>query len=189
VVPEPRKLKGVNFRGTLGALERLRGKDTVAAVLARVPGEPGVALRDGAVLTGGWYPAAWYHALLVAIVEETGGGEPIVAQLARDAVMNDLETIFRILSLFVSPTFALQNAIKVLRRYVDGGTVEVLAARDGEARYRFTDFHGYTRLMWTDFVASTEAVALSMRLKDVKTRTPGSGGDGPSLELVMTWTR
>src|SRR5689334_23031813 len=135
---DERKLKGVNFRGTMSALERKHGKDVLARALARVQGEAGTALRDGSVLAGGWYPASWYASLLSAIVDETSGGEKIALELSKDAVRNDMETLFRILSLFVSPQFALHNAVKVLRRYVDGGTVEVVEARDGHMHFRFT---------------------------------------------------
>lgn len=187
-MPEPRKLKGVNFRGTIAALERNKGKELTQRVVARVPGEAGEAIRTGAIVAGGWYAGAWYGALLAAIDAETGGGPAFAKQLSREAVKNDMETIFKILSLFVSPQFALQNGVKVIKRYVDGGTLEVLSAQQGDVRFRFTEYYGYTHLMWCDFIGGMEGVLDAMHLAEVGSRIHSGGRDGdPDMEASALW--
>ena len=62
-----RKLKGINFLGTLKTLGKQHGPEVQKRVEARLPGELGETFRHGALLASGWYPASWYGQLLDAI--------------------------------------------------------------------------------------------------------------------------
>ncbi len=185
-----RKLKGVNFHGTLRALAKAHGAEKLALVRARVKGEPGQALRDGAILTGGWYPASWYDALLSAIEDELPTDRTACRDLARAAVVEDFSTLFRVISLVVSPNSALVNATRIAGRYVDGGKITVVHAKEGEIRFLFEDFHGYTRRMWEDFMGGIEAVLDLMKVQRLPSRVLGGGVDGAGrLELVVRYQR
>ena len=48
-----RRLKGINFVGTLKALERAKGVEIRRAVEADIPDDAGEALRTGAVVANG----------------------------------------------------------------------------------------------------------------------------------------
>lgn len=183
------KLKGVNFHGTLGALERRFGKEAVERVKRRVTGDPGEALRTGAVVSNGWYPAHYYDALLVAIEEEYPAVRGLVHDLSYDAVTNDFQTLFKVVSLIASPEWALTGASRVMIRYVEGGRVEVKESREGHVHFAFDDFHGYTRRMWEDFTAGLEAVIDLMRVRRLPSKILQGGGDEPSLEIVIRYTR
>jgi hypothetical protein len=143
-----RKLRGVNFHGTLRALEKKHGPERASMVRQRVAGEAGEAMRTGAIVTAGWYPASWYDALLAAVEQEFPGERWICRELSHAAVREDFATIFKVISLIVSPNSALLNATRIVGRYVDGGKITVLAARDGEVHFLFEEFHGYSRRMW-----------------------------------------
>lgn len=185
-----RKLKGVNFHGTLRALERKFGADTLARVKARIAGDAGQALRTGAIVTGGWYPASWYDAVLLAIEQELDGERGICRELARLAVTEDFATLFKVISLIVSPNSALVNATRVAGRYIDGGKITVLDAREGQIHFRFEEFNGYTRRMWEDFVGGIEAVVDMMKVHRLPTRILSGGDDGSAtLELIVRYQR
>lgn len=187
-VGEERKLKGINFSGTLGALERRHGPDARAEVEARLPGVVGDRLRTGSLLASGWYPASWYDALLRTITEQVSTEPHEVRALAREAVRADFQTLFRIVRLFMSPQFALQQSMRVSRRYVDGGTIDVVEARDGLIHYRFSDYGGYTRLMWLDFVGGIEGVLETLGAREPTARFLDGGGDGDDhLEVLIRW--
>lgn len=187
--PVETRLKGVNFHGTLGALERRFGAAAVANVKARTTGDAGEALRTGAIVTGGWYPAGWYDALLGAIEAEHATVPRIVRELSYDAVTQDFKTLFRVVSLIASPAWALDGTSRIMTRYVQGGRVTVLASTEGTFHVRFDDFHGYTRRMWEDFVAGLEAVIDLMRVTRHPTKIVAGGGDGPSIEVIIRYGR
>lgn len=184
----PLKAKGVNFRGMTTALTRRGGQALVDRVLARVPGEVGEALRLGAVVAGGWYPGDWYDALLRAIEDEHPAEKNIVRNLTREAVTDDFSTIFKVISLVVSPEAALRNAAKILARYWDGGLITVVETREGYTHFVFEEFHGFTRRMWADFQGGLEAIIDLMKLERDPFEVRG-GGDSPKLELILRYRR
>ena len=185
---QERKLKGINFLGTLGALEREHGEEARANVEKKLGGEVGQAVRQTAILASGWYPAAWYAALLEAIVEEVGGGEATTRSLSREAVKADFKTLFKIVRLFMTPQYALQQGIRVSSRYIDGGQIELVEASNGHAHYRFRDYHGYTRLMWWDFIGGIEGVLENLGAEELFARIVDGGRDGDHhLEVVLRW--
>lgn len=184
-----RKLKGINFTGTLDALARVHGSVARERVEQRVRGEAGEAIRMGAIVASGWYPAAWYAALLDAIVAETHGDDNTVRKLSRDAVKADFSTLFRIVRLFMTPQKALQQSMRISSRYIDGGEIEVVEAGTGSIHYRFREYHGYTRRMWWDFVGGIEGVLETMGAKNIASRMVTGGQDGDHhLELMIRWT-
>jgi hypothetical protein len=185
----PLKAKGVNFRGMITALTRRGGKDLADRVLARVPGEAGEALRLNSVVAGGWYAGEWYDQLLRAIEEEHPKERHIVRNLTREAVTDDFSTIFKVISLVVSPEAALRNAAKILARYWDGGLITVVETREGYTHFVFEDFHGFTRPMWADFQGGLEAIIDLMNLEREPFEVRGGGQDGPRLELVLRYRR
>lgn len=183
-----RQLKGTNFTGTLGAVERRYGRGVREAVEQRMPGEAGESLRTGTLLASGWYPASWYHALLATIAEVADASPTAIRDIAREAVRDDFQTLFRVVRLFLSPQRALQQSLRISRRYIDGGEIEVVEAGRGLIHYRFREYDGYTRLMWQDFMGGIEAVLELLRVQDLTCRVIAGGGDGDDgLEVVFRW--
>jgi hypothetical protein len=183
-VREERKLKGVNFHGTLKAVGRLYGPETLARVEQRIDGEAGDAVRAKAVVTAGWYPASWYDAVLRAIEAEFPGERRICRDVARAAVTDDFATLFKIISLVFAPETALKTATKVAARYVDGGTITLVKNEDGVLQFKFDEYFGYTGRMWEDFIGGMEAILDLMKVDRLPTRILSGGGDGDKLEVV-----
>ena len=182
-----RKLKGINFLGTLDALTRAHGAAARARVEARLRGDVGELVRARAVVASGWYPASHYAALLDAIVAELGD-EDAVRALSREAVKADFATLFRIVRLFMSPEKALQQSMRISSRYVDGGEVVIVEIGARLIHYRFRDYHGYTRRMWWDFIGGIEGVLETLGVEDIHPRVVAGGQDGDdSLELIVRW--
>lgn len=188
-MPVEARLKGVNFHGTLGALERKYGKATLEAVKARVSGEAGESLRTGAVVSGGWYPAGWYDALLAAIEAELPTERSVVHDLAYEAVQNDFRTLFRVVSLIASPAWALEGTSRIMTRYIQGGRCTILGSTEGTWHARFDDFHGYTPRMKIDFCAGIEAVLDLMKVTRLPTKILSGAKDEPWIEVLIHYTR
>ncbi len=189
LVTVERKLKGINFIGTLKALEREHGAATRERVEKRLDGEVGESVRHGALVSSGWYPASWYAQVLRAIVDETRGDEGTIRSLSNRAVSADMRTLFKIVRLFLSPERALQQSMRMSSRYIDGGEIEIVEAGPGHIHYRFREYHGYDRLMWWDFVGGIEAVLENIGARELTTRVIEGGQDGDHhLEIVFRWT-
>jgi len=185
---ETRKLKGINFTGTLSALAREHGDEVRDAVLREIEGDVGEALRHGGVVASGWYPAAWYASLLDVIVARLGGGKSSVRRLSREAVKADFRTLFKVMSLLMKPQRALQQSMRVSRRYVDGGEIEVTEARDDFMHLRLREYYGYTSLMWWDFIGGVEGVLENLGAKAIESRVLSGGGDGDhEVEFTLRW--
>jgi len=184
------KTKGVNFRGVLAALERLTDKTTVERAIAAARGPAGEALRSGEIVAGGWYPASWYASLLEAIEITAARGPAIIRELSREAMRSDFSTIFRIISLFVSPKRALDNATRVMARYYDGGKISVEEARDGYVRFRFDDYVGFDFRMWDDLIGGMEGVLTSMRVSTPRGKVVSGGQDGDAhMVAELVWRK
>lgn len=187
-MPAEIKLKGINFNGTLGAVAKQYGDDARASVEAALEGEVGEALRGRMIIASGWYPASWYAALLAAIVSEVGGGDDTARTVAREAVKTDFRTLFKVVRLFLTPQKAAEQAMRVSRRYIDGGQIDVVSQEAGEVQYRFRDYHGYTRLMWRDFIGGIEGVLENMGAEDLRNRIITGGNDGDAhLDVAFRW--
>jgi len=187
-VSAERKLKGINFLGTLKTLGKQHGGEVRQRVEKRLSGELGESVRHGALLASGWYPAGWYGNLLDAIVAETRGDAGSVRLLSRAAVAADFKTLFKVVRLFMTAQVALQQSMRVSRRYIDGGEIEVVSAGDGHIHYRFREYHGYTRLMWWDFIGGIEGVLSNLGAEDMTARVIAGGEDGDAhMEVVLRW--
>jgi len=185
---ETRKLKGINFTGTLSALAREHGEEVREAVVRDLGGDAGDALRHGGIVASGWYPAAWYADLLAAIAASISGGSDHIRQLSREAVKKDFRTLFKVMSLFMRPQRALQQSIRVSRRYVDGGEIEILETRDDFMRMRLSEYYGYTNLMWWDFAGGVEGVLENLGAKAIDSCILSGGGDGDhEVEFQLSW--
>lgn len=185
---EERQLKGINFIGTLDAFERKHGAQMRRRLEAEVDEPVRRALAHGEILASGWYPAHWYDALLRKIVDLTHGDARTARELSCAAVENDLKTLFKVMRLFISPQKALSQSMRMSRRYIDGGEIEVVEAETERVQYRFREYRGYTRLMWWDFIGGIEGVLRSMGCQDVTARVIAGGNDGDHhLELLMRW--
>lgn len=183
-----RQLKGTNFVGTLGAFGREYGEEAREELVAQLEGPLGEALRHGGLVASGWYGASWYAALLQAIVDQVGGGDSTARTLAREAVKSDLRTLFKVVRLVLSPEMALKHSLRISSRYVDGGAIEMVESKDGLTHFRFTEYHGYSGLMWWDFIGGIEAVLESMGARQTWARVVAGGQDGDDhLEVVLRW--
>lgn len=175
--------KGTNIHGILTTLGRVHGEASRARVLAAVAGEAGEALRHGAVVSSGWYPVAWHDATLKAIEDVFPSRRFAVRELAYEAVKHDFQTLFKVVSLVASPSFALTNATKIMARYYDGGRVSLLEARLGYVHFRFEDYRGFTSRIWDDVHGGLQCVVDMMGVArqpfDVR------GATGANAEIVV----
>lgn len=182
------KAKGISFLGILRAVERQRGAEVRDRIVEALPGEVGEAVRVSEIIASGWYPIAWYAELLRAVVDVLGGGPEMVRRLSAAAVIDDFSTIFKLVRLILSPERVLQMAMKVNSRYLSGGAIDVLESKSDRFRLRATDYHGYNRLLWADFLGGAEGVLTLMKARELESTLIAGGDNGDDwAEFLFRW--
>ncbi|MEZ4340819.1 MAG: hypothetical protein R3B82_29705 [Sandaracinaceae bacterium] len=96
---KPINVEEIDFSGLLAAYERAHGAERRAELEREVAEPVRAALASGEILAAGWYPTAWYDALLRAVEAEQDEGA--IKALAGDAVTHDFQTLFRVVRLFL----------------------------------------------------------------------------------------
>lgn len=182
------RLKGTSFHGVLDAVERRFGRRERERAIALVAEPTRSMLQTGELLTGGWYDAAHYDALLAGLEAAFPHQPLLLRKLSHEAITNDFSTLFRFVRLVLSPESALANALKVTSRYVEGGSVRVLSSTEGQMHFRFDDYGGFTRRMWDDFLGGMEAVLDLMKVQRLPSKVL-EGGDGPTFEVILRYSR
>ena len=125
--------------------------------------------------------------MLVAVEETFPTRRFAIRELTYESVKNDFQTIFKVVSLVASPSFAMTNASKVMARYYDGGRVTVVEAREGFLHIRFDDYFGFTPRVWDDVHGGLEAIIDLMGVE----RDPFEVryAQGPRAEYILRYKR
>jgi hypothetical protein len=179
--------KGLQFRSFVRSMQRLRGEAAVNAMLGLLSGDLADALRLQTIVTGGWYPVAWYRQLHPAAQKATGEGHDLIRAIARDSVRDDFRGVYRLIPMVLSPQGIFRRAPLVARLYWDIGKVTVTDARDRHARAEFVGFHGFDENVWVDFTAGVVGVLELCGAKNVRQHVIAGGKDGPDMVLEVTW--
>jgi hypothetical protein len=174
--------KGNCFTSTLRTLEQIRTKATADAVIAKVEGPCGEALRQGRLLVIGWYPVSWYLKMQQAIHAVTGEGISITRELARATTEYDFTVLHRLVVKLLSPKTVASHSHRLLQLYWRGGAVMVADSREHLVVIRFSHWQGFDTIMWEDLSAAVEALlcivgAANARARVMTTTIDQTGAD------------
>lgn len=115
------RMKGMAILGLFRIVKDVAGKDRIAELIAGLPAS-NQRLYERPILAGEWYPYEAYANLLAAVTRSLGGARhEFAASLGRSAAEMDVGTIFKIVSVILSPRRALQAAGMLWSRYCDAG--------------------------------------------------------------------
>jgi len=181
--------KGICFRSFLKALGRLRGERPVAATVDLLQGELRTHIKNGLILSGNWYPLAWYSALHRAAQEATGEGVELARLIGKEATRDDLTGIYRIFLLVASPEFVISKAPLLFGTYYNTGAMQVSHIGKGRARAYWLGCRGFDRNIWSDVLGGSQAALEAAGAKDVLFTVISGGADGDeSMEIEARWT-
>lgn len=183
------KAKGINFRTMLKMLERQRGPNSVAATLALLPADVRDALETGALVTGGWYPVAWYRELHIAMQKACNAGPELGRKLGRDSLIEDFNSVFKLVFKLLSPETLFAQAPRLVAMYWQGGTAEHLQVVPGRGSVRLRGWEGFDHNIWQDIIGGCEGLLLVRGAKTVASHIISGGGDNDShLEAEFRWS-
>jgi hypothetical protein len=178
---KPPCVKGFAFETTLRELSALRGAGVAHTVHDRLAPE----LRDGGILANGWYPLAWYRAMLGAMREVTREGPELMRLLGHRAVHTDLSTIHRTVLKLLSPKKITEIGGRYFRRVYDTGSMTVVSEDATRITARFADCAGFDRNMWLEVSGSIEGFVELAGGREVTVRiTEGGRDDDPTATMV-----
>ena len=192
--PPAASAKGSNFVGLLRAIEKRHRAAAVQPVLEAVEGDAGSALRQGQVLSMGWYPVAWYADLHAAVDRTFGGGANGARSLGYEATSSDFGSVHRLVASMPGqrqPDLSIETIFgqthRLMGLYWKGGSIERMELRTGFARLRFGNWHGFTRLVWEDLMGSIEAVLNLAGGKNTRCRALGPLDDQHTVDFEARW--
>jgi hypothetical protein len=178
------RCKGVMFRSTLNALDRLRGEGAADRALALLSPEVSHALRGGLVATG-WYPVAWLRELHDAAQRACGSGPQLARAIGYEAARADFRGVYRFLASLLAP----EKLIELTPRIWDGGRTQFTEAREGMSSGRYTECRGFDHNIWESIIGGSIAILEIGGAKNVRIRVVTGGGDGDdAMECEGRWT-
>lgn len=179
-------IKGQSFKGYFRAFGELYGEDKAAELRDAVDEEFRNALHFGALVSGGWYPAAWLRNLHHHGTKISGDYDACV-KVVRRSTENDLDGIYSFVARFVTPEFAFRQATRVLNVYVRGPDVRT-EARKGEGTVTVQHAPGFDARMWRAMIAGSQVVLEHSGACEVVCRTvSGGGNDDDHLTFRANW--
>jgi hypothetical protein len=181
--------KGSNFVGLLKAVEAQHGQDAIQRVIGRLPQELATAIGQGHVLAVGWYPVTWYAELHAAINRAFHGGPTGARTLGHQATIADFSGVHRLLASMLSVETVFGQTPRLMGLYWKGGTVERKELTQGQARLRFANWPGFSRLVWEDIMGSTEGILSFCGARGIRCRPVGAMDDQQqTVEFELRWT-
>ena len=162
------RIKGFAIRAFFAVLDDVGERGLEARVRARVPDELSRAMRYGEIVSGGWYPIGWYRELHAIAREESRRGPDLAREIGRETTRRDLRGILGFVGKLLTPATVMPQAQRILRFYVDGGTVAAHALSPSEIVADYRQLHGFDQSLREEYVGGSEAVLRACGGRDVR---------------------
>ncbi len=154
----------------MAAIVRFVSQNWGDAGLARLAGaihDPEVvAIVEGKVLAGSWYPFAHFTQLLETAESIFGGGiDEFARREGASCADYDLRGVYRVFVRFTSIDFVIERSGKVWRQYYDSGDLVILETEGTRVVFELREFgaphrgHCGTVLGWSERAAELSGVA------------------------------
>ena len=182
------QIKGMAILGLFRIVKDLAGKDRIAELIAGLPATDR-PLYDRSILAGEWYPYAAYASLLAAVTRSLGGGRTeFTGSLGRSAAELDVGSIFKIVSVILSPKRALQAAGMLWSRYCDTGRFVMTRIDDESGEGHIEDFPGISADHERLLTGWIEGIGLAAGGRDPRVDLVASVHAGAAISgYQMTW--
>ena len=139
------RMKGMAILGLFRIVKDSAGKDRIAELIAALPAADR-PLYERPILAGEWYPYAAYANLLAAVTGSLGDGRAeFAASVGHAAAEMDVGSVFKIVSVILSPRRALQAAGMLWSRYCDTGRFVMTRIDDESGEGHIEGFPGISR--------------------------------------------
>jgi hypothetical protein len=180
--------KGTCWRSLFSALSELHGPDSVDRVAAELPPDLAARIRSKDLLTSQWYPLGWFSTTYATARRVLGGGPSFARDVGRVSTIHDLQGVYKVFLLFVSPQYFLSKAPLMFSSYYSVGRMMVVDPERGSVRARWEGCVGFDRNLWEDLLGVADGALTAAGAKGVGVELISGGRDGDTgCEMRATW--
>jgi hypothetical protein len=184
------RVKGVSFKSNPESLRRVGGERALDQMHAALPDELRDAVRYGRIVAGGWYPLAWLQACQEATQTALAEGPEVHRRLSRVNTREHFRTgVYRFVAVVLAPQSLLELAPRIFNYYYDRGRLEVLEARPGGGKIRFSGCVGFNRSNWQSVLGGCEGVLEAAGARNLIARIHAGGDVGETMDASFHWTK
>lgn len=172
----------------MNSAENLRGPGTRERCYDAMDREVADPLRYGQLIPSGWYPIGWYKAMWAGVLAGTSGGPELVKQVGYECMRLDTGGVYRLVMRLLSPETVFAASSRFYSSYYDTGSLTIVARGPGFARAAWKGCIGFNRTMWSEVIASGEALVELAGGKQPRHRVIEGGRDGdPDTISELRW--
>lgn len=182
--------KGAGFSGAVATLRRMVPAADLERVLATLPEETADVVRHPP-LPVAWIPTRHFVALLqVAERELFRGDEEKLAEWGREAIKNDLRTIYKMFIRFLSPQYVIERGARLWRTYTrNSGEVSAFAVDEHTCEVNYSDMPELLRWpgYWAYQRGALRGVMEATGLKMLSIELLEGGGTASHARFRVRW--
>lgn len=172
----------------MAALETLKGRNVVAAMVAGLPSEMREAIERKAITISGWYPMTWYAALHGAAKRACPDTVGLARKLGQEQMRAEMSGIYKFVLGFFKPSTIMRHSSRVFALYCQGGRLVVPEASPTSATLLYKDCYGSDANVWEDTIGGTEVLLETVGAHAVRSVVKAGGRDGdPSMTIELHW--
>lgn len=180
------EVKGIALRGVLDLATERVGPGFLDELKAALSPEH-AQLLEGPLLAVSWYPIVIYRELHALAQKRLHRGTDLARELSRDAVARDFEGVYKVVAGALKPEWLMSFAPRQFKRYFKGPEALVEEARDGYARWRVSECHGFDASLWEDVVGGCVAILEACGAKRVRAKVTRGGSGLSHATMEFFW--
>lgn len=180
------EVKGVALRGVLDLMTDRIGPEFLSDLRQELSADH-ARLLEGPVLAVSWYPVAIYRQAYALAQDRLHRGPDLARELSREAVLKDFQGVYKVVAGALKPEWLISFAPRQFKRYFRGPEAVVEEAREGYARWRVSECHGFDPSMWEDVVGGCIAILESCGAKRVRARISRGGTALSHATMEFFW--
>jgi hypothetical protein len=163
------EVKGHAIRSTHQVIRELYGPSIAEQVTDGLTEDFREACQNGSIVSGGWYPIAWYRQFHVVLSRLLPDRDDIARRIGRVTTTKDMSGIYQFILKLTSPELVARHFDKVLWSYLRGGEVEISVQKKSFLA-KGRNWHGMTMSLWEECASGCEVIFESAGAESVTSR-------------------
>lgn len=169
--------KGNSLRSFFQTVLERKGEHITQEMFRYLSREIREAYQLNSIMPSAWYPLSWMCDSYKALQKATNEGVQIADEIGYYSAMSDFQGVYRVFFRFMKPETLLEKSARMFPKFYSMGKQEILEARQGYARGKWTA-PGFDANLWTDTHAACRVALELCGAKEIKIKFISGGRDG-----------